>query len=109
MCDTLNVSVEEKVAIFLLIVGHAIKMRVIRSTYEWTLEPISRHFNEVLRCILSLCHEFIKLPDPSTIQPDEVTELKLYDILTASERKFESLLALPMARRKTWLLMQLNK
>ena len=40
---------------------------------------------------------------------DEVTELKLYDILTASERKFESLLALPIARRKTWLLMQLNK
>ena len=71
MCDTLNVSVEEKVAIFLLIVGHAIKMRVIRSTYEWTLEPISRHFNEVLRCILSLCHEFIKLPDPSTMQPQD--------------------------------------
>ena len=31
MCDTLNVSVEEKVAIFLLIVGHSTKMRMILS------------------------------------------------------------------------------
>ena len=65
--DTLNVSVEEKVAIFLLIMGHGMKMRLIHSTYGWSLEPISRHFNEVLRCVLSLCHEFIKLPDPSAM------------------------------------------
>ena len=71
MHDTLNVSVEEKVAIFLLIVGHGTKMRIIRSTYGWSLEPISRHFNEVLRGVLSLCHEFIKLLDPSVIQPDD--------------------------------------
>jgi len=71
MHDTLNVSVEEKVAIFLLIVGHGTKMRIIRSTYGWSLEPISRHFNEVLRGVLSLCHEFIKLPDPSAIQPED--------------------------------------
>lgn len=64
MCDTLNVSVEEKVAIFLLVVGHGTKMRMIRSSYRWSLEPISRYFNEVLRGVLSLCHEFIKLPDP---------------------------------------------
>lgn len=71
LCDTLNVSVEEKVAIFLLIVGHAMKMRLIRSSYGWSLEPISRHFNEVLRGILSLSHEFIRLPDPSTTQPED--------------------------------------
>ncbi|KAL6638634.1 hypothetical protein ACP70R_023745 [Stipagrostis hirtigluma subsp. patula] len=69
--DTLNVSVEEKVAMFLLIVGHGTKMRVIQSTYGWSLEPISRHFNEVLRGILSLRHEFIKLPDPSAVQPND--------------------------------------
>ena len=71
MSDTLNVSVEEKVAMFLLIVGHGIKMRIIRSRYGWCLEPISRHFNEVLQGVLSLCHEFIKLPDPSVVEPED--------------------------------------
>ncbi|XP_035817609.1 protein ANTAGONIST OF LIKE HETEROCHROMATIN PROTEIN 1-like isoform X1 [Zea mays] len=69
--DTLNVSVEEKLAIFLLIVGHNTKMRLIRSTYGWSLEPISRHFNEVLRGILFLSHEFIKLPNPETTLPED--------------------------------------
>ena len=71
MFDTLNVSVEEKVAIFLLVVGHGTKMRMIRSSYGWSLEPISRYFNEVLRGVLSLCHEFIKLPDPLAVQPED--------------------------------------
>jgi hypothetical protein len=39
--DTLNMSVEEKLAIFLLIVAYAVKMRLIHSTYGWSLEPIS--------------------------------------------------------------------
>jgi hypothetical protein len=69
--DILNVSVEEKLAFFLLIVGHNTKMRLIRSTYGWSLEPISRHFNEVLRGILSLSHEFIKLPNPETTLPED--------------------------------------
>jgi hypothetical protein len=69
--DTLNVSVEEKLAIFLLIVGHNTKMRLICSTYGWSLEPISRHFNEVLRGILSLSHEFIKLPNSETTLPED--------------------------------------
>jgi hypothetical protein len=46
------------------------KFRLIRSTYRWTLEPISRHFNEVLGAILSLSHELIKLSDPATELPE---------------------------------------
>jgi hypothetical protein len=65
------VSVEEKLAIFLLIVAHAVKMRLISSTYGWSLEPISRHFNEILQAILSLSHEFIKLPDSDVVQPED--------------------------------------
>ncbi|GJN03203.1 hypothetical protein PR202_ga20620 [Eleusine coracana subsp. coracana] len=71
MQDTLNMSVEEKVAIFFLIVGHAEKMRLIQSTYGWSLEPVSRHFNEVLQGILSLSHEFNKPPDPADVQPKD--------------------------------------
>ena len=40
---------------------------------------------------------------------DEDTELDLYDILTSDARKFESLMALPMERRKRWLMKQLKK
>jgi hypothetical protein len=40
---------------------------------------------------------------------DEDTELELYDILTSNARKFESMVALPMERRKRWLMMQLRK
>jgi hypothetical protein len=69
--DNLNVPVEEKLAIFLLILAHAVKMRLIRSTYGWSLEPISRHFNEILQCILSLSHEFIKLADSDVSQPED--------------------------------------
>lgn len=63
--DTFYVSVEEAVAIFLLVLSHNMKFRLIRSIYRWTLEPISRHFNDVLRAVLSLSHELIKLPDPA--------------------------------------------
>jgi hypothetical protein len=62
--DTFHVTVEEAVTIVLLVLSHGMKFRLIRSTYRWSLEPISRHFNEVLGAILSLCHELIKLPDP---------------------------------------------
>lgn len=40
---------------------------------------------------------------------DEDTSLDLYDILTADARKFESMMALPIERRKRWLLKQLKK
>jgi hypothetical protein len=40
---------------------------------------------------------------------DEDAELELYDILTSNARKFELMMALPMERRKRWLMMQLRK
>jgi len=63
--DTFYVTIEEAVTIVLLVLSHAMKFSLIHSTYRWTLETISRHFNEVLVAILSLStHELINLPDP---------------------------------------------
>ena len=42
--DSVYIAVEEKVAMFLLVVGHGIKMRVLRGTYKRSLETISWHF-----------------------------------------------------------------
>ena len=69
--DTFYVSVEESVTMFLLVLSHGMKYRLIESTYRWALETISRHFNEILRAVLSLSHEFIKLPTPSAEQPED--------------------------------------
>jgi hypothetical protein len=69
--DSVYVSVEEKVAMFLLVVGHGLKMRLLRGTYKRSLETISRHFSDVLDAILSLTEEFIKLPNNSVQAPDD--------------------------------------
>ena len=58
-----------------------------------------------------------KLPPPAEVLAalkeieglDEDTELDLYDILTSNARKFESMMALPLEKRKRWLMKQLNK
>jgi hypothetical protein len=67
-CDSVYVPVEEKVAVFSLVVGHGLKMRLLRGQYKRSLWTIGSHFSEVLTAILSLYGEFIKLPDPS-VQP----------------------------------------
>jgi hypothetical protein len=69
--ESVYVAVEEKVAMFLLVVGHGLKMRLLRGQYKRSLGTISAHFSEVLTAILSLHKEFIKLPDPSSTPPDD--------------------------------------
>ena len=69
--DSIYVTVEEKVAMFLLVVGHGIKMRILGGTYKRSSETIRRHFDTVLSGIISLSGEFIKLPDPSIHPPDD--------------------------------------
>lgn len=68
--DMFYVSVEE-VTMFLLVLRHGMKYRLIESTYRWAPETISRNFNEIISAILSLSHEFIKLPSPSAEQPED--------------------------------------
>jgi hypothetical protein len=69
--DTVFVTVEENVAMFLQILGHGIKMRMLGGTYQRSLETLSRKFSTVLSAILSLTGEFIKLPDPSVTPPND--------------------------------------
>ena len=69
--DSVYVTVEEKVAMFLLVVGHSIKMRMLRGTYKRSLWTISTHFSAVLNALLSLHEEFIKLPSSTAQAPDD--------------------------------------
>ena len=52
--DSVYVTVEEKVAMFLLVVGHSINMRMLRGTYKRSLWTISTHFSAVLTALLSI-------------------------------------------------------
>jgi hypothetical protein len=64
--------VEEQVAIFLYVVGHNQRFRVMHNTFRRSIETISRYFNHVLYAIGELRQEMIKTPSgdiPSKILP----------------------------------------
>ena len=56
--STRHVKVEEQVAMFLLIVGHNERNRVIQERFQHSGETISRHFNNVLNAIVALSSKF---------------------------------------------------
>jgi hypothetical protein len=71
LSDNVYVTVEEKVTMFLHVLGHGLKMRLLRGQYSRSLWTNSTHFPEVLKAILSLHGVFIKLPDPSVEPPND--------------------------------------
>ncbi|WOL16608.1 hypothetical protein Cni_G25396 [Canna indica] len=64
--DTLNVTLEEQVAVFLHIVGHNVRNRVVGHNFMRSEETVSRYFNEVLRAIGELRRELIRRPSLNT-------------------------------------------
>ncbi|KAM5552584.1 hypothetical protein ABKV19_027095 [Rosa sericea] len=68
--DTAGVMIEEQLGIFLNIIGHNERNRVIQERFHHSGETISRHFNNVLKAVKSLSREFLQTPSPST--PPEI-------------------------------------
>ncbi|KAA0042272.1 retrotransposon protein [Cucumis melo var. makuwa] len=64
LTSTEVVDVEEMVAMFLHIVAHDVKNRVIRQEFMRSDETISRHFNMVLLAVIRLHDELLKKPQP---------------------------------------------
>lgn len=62
--DTKNVSVDEMVAMFLNILAHHEKNRVIQDKFLRSGETISRYFNAVLETVLCLQGQLLKTPEP---------------------------------------------
>ncbi|KAA0052283.1 putative nuclease HARBI1 [Cucumis melo var. makuwa] len=58
------VDVEEMVAMFLHILAHDVKNRVIQREFMRSGETISRHFNMVLLAVIRLHEELLKKPQP---------------------------------------------
>ena len=66
LVDSIHTSIEEQVAMFLHVVGHNQRFRVIHSTFRRSTETISRYFQQVLYAIGELRGEMIKSASTNT-------------------------------------------
>ncbi|KAL6638731.1 hypothetical protein ACP70R_023590 [Stipagrostis hirtigluma subsp. patula] len=64
--DTIHVSVEEQLAMFLHTVGHNLRNRVIGLFVKRSSETVSRYFNQVLKALCFLAKDMIKLRSVET-------------------------------------------
>ncbi|GAV90081.1 LOW QUALITY PROTEIN: DDE_4 domain-containing protein, partial [Cephalotus follicularis] len=64
LSDNKNSSVEDMVAMFLFMLGHHTKHRVIKADFVRSGETVSRQFNAVLNVVLMLHKELLKKPEP---------------------------------------------
>jgi hypothetical protein len=62
--ESRNMFVEERVAIFLNILGHDQKQRLIVRHLRRSKETITRNFRQILRCVLRLHNILLKTPEP---------------------------------------------
>lgn len=70
LTDSIHCIIEEQVAMFLMVVGHNERFRVIKMSFRRSIETISRYFQEVLFAVGELRAEMI-LP-PSTAVPAKI-------------------------------------
>ena len=66
--DREEVTVEEQVAMFLHVVGHSQRFRVVHQSFTRSIEIVHRHFRQVLYVVGELMNEMIK-PPSTTIHP----------------------------------------
>ncbi|XP_038699618.1 uncharacterized protein LOC119996910 [Tripterygium wilfordii] len=74
--DSRTVYLEEKVAIFLYIIGHNIRHRVASDRFQHSTETISRHFRKTLKAVCRYGKELIK--QGSTELPDQYKQNSKY-------------------------------
>ncbi|KAJ9568324.1 hypothetical protein OSB04_004290 [Centaurea solstitialis] len=58
--DSRHVTVEEKMAIFLTIIGHNERFRMVKRRFQHSTETIHRYFREVLRAMMKFAKEAIR-------------------------------------------------
>ncbi|GKD12815.1 hypothetical protein Tco_1197222, partial [Tanacetum coccineum] len=59
-----NMDIDEQVAIFLHIIAHNVKNRVMRCRFYRSGETISRHFSRVCNAVIRLHSHLLKKPQP---------------------------------------------
>lgn len=92
LCDTIHVSVEEQLAMFLHTVGHNLRNRVIGFFVKRSSETVSRYFNEVLRALCYLAKDMIQLRSIDTHSKIVSNPGRFYPYFEVSRVKFIELL-----------------
>ena len=64
--DNAGVSIEEQVAMFLHVVGHNQRFRVVHQSFRRSIEIVHRHFHQVLYAVGELRNDMIKPPSTTT-------------------------------------------
>ncbi|KAA0036923.1 retrotransposon protein [Cucumis melo var. makuwa] len=77
LSSTEIVDVEEMVAMFLHVLAHDVKNRVIQREFVRSGETVSRHFNIVLLAVLRLYEELMKRPVPNCLGALDGTYIKV--------------------------------
>ena len=75
--DSIHTSIEEQVAIFLLVVGHNTRFRALQPIFRRSIEVISRYFKAVLYAVGELRAEMIR--PPSTHIHPKIQENNRFD------------------------------
>ena len=60
-------TVEEQVAMFLHVVGHNQRFRVVHQSFRRSIKTVHRHFHQVLYAVAELRSEMIKPPENSSL------------------------------------------
>jgi spore coat polysaccharide biosynthesis protein SpsF (cytidylyltransferase family) len=71
---TAEVSVEEQIRMFFQILGHSMTMRKVGEDFQRSLETIHRCFKDVLRSVLHMQRDYIRLPGVDTPVHAQVSE-----------------------------------
>ena len=68
VCERQGCTIEEQVAMFLHVVGHNQRFRVVHQSFRRSIEIVHRHFHQVLYAVGELRNEMIK-PPSTAIHP----------------------------------------
>jgi hypothetical protein len=81
--DSINSTIEEQVAMFLHVVGHNQRFRVIEMTFRRSGETISHYFQEVLYAVGQLHNEMI-VPHSISVHPKILNSQRWYPYFKVS-------------------------
>ncbi|KAA0035409.1 retrotransposon protein [Cucumis melo var. makuwa] len=87
LSSTEIVDVEEMVAMFLHVLAHDVKNRVIQREFVRSGETVSRHFNIVLLVVVRLHDKLIKRPVPNCLGALDGTYIKGISFISSSVGK----------------------
>ncbi|TVU31331.1 hypothetical protein EJB05_23013, partial [Eragrostis curvula] len=76
--DSIHASIEEQVAMFLHVVGHNERFRVVNLTFRRSVETTSRYFQEVLYAVGELRNEMI-VPPSNNVHPKILNSTRAID------------------------------